>query len=464
MVSIREFVGHLPAEQRELLAAPARLLPPRILYGRPYEATRREIRKARTMPWWSGREVAERLGDTLATAYRAPYYGQRSPYRVLERVARGHVPAEEALRMLPILTRQDITEHGRDMLVVDESRVQISGSSGTSGEPVRFYLDRNRGAREWAYVMDAWSASGYELGQWRAVFRGQTLARGRSYRVMPSVRELMIRVQAVRPDAMESLWAQISARRIRYLHGYASSLVDVAMLLKDARFDTSWRHEIRGVFPVSEQFTEAQEKILGDVFPNAGIVVFYGLSEKTAFARQDGDRLYHSYPLYGHVELVDPRGVPVGPGERGRLVTTSLDGRGMPLVRYDTGDSAEFVRADPDGSVVFKDILSRRGREGLVRTDGSLFSVTSYGFDGAEFPLIRKFAFRQDVPGRATLRVQPARAARTADIDDFLREMRIRGQGQIELDLEVMDSLEPSANGKAVMVDQRIPGAPTTWA
>ena len=464
MVSIREYVGHLPVEQRELLAAPARLLPPKALYGPVYESTYRDIRKARTVPWWSRQEVARRLSETLTTARRAPYYSEGSAYRVLERVARGELGAHEGLRSLPILTRRDVTDHNRDMLVVDESHVEISGTSGTSGEPVRFFLDRNRGAREWSYVVDAWSDSGYELGQWRAFFRGQTLSRDRSFILMPSIRELLIRLQAVQPESIRMFWNIIEKRKIHFLHGYASSLLYLTQLIEESNFDTSWRHEIRGLFPVSEQFTVAQEERLRRVFPKAVISVFYGLSEKTAFARMDRDHDYHTYPLYGYVELLDPEGTRVGVGERGRVVTTSLDGRGMPLLRYDTGDSAEFIRREPNGSVVFKDILSRRGREGLVRADGKMFSLTSYGFDGDEFPLIRRFKLRQEVPGKAVLQVQPAPAASESDIAEFFREMSLRGEHHVELELEVIDRFEPTASGKEVMLDQRIPDAPTTWA
>lgn len=225
MVSIREYVGHLPVEQRELLAAPARLLPAKVLYGPVYESTHRDIQKARTVPWWSRQEVARRLGDTLTTARRAPYYSGGRAYRVLERVARGELGAHEGLQSLPILTRRDVTDHNRDMLVVDESHVDISASSGTSGEPVQFFLDRNRGAREWAYVVDVWSDSGYELGQWRAFFRGQTLSRNRSFILMPSIRELLIRLQAVQPESIHMFWNLIEKRKIHFLHGYASLLL-----------------------------------------------------------------------------------------------------------------------------------------------------------------------------------------------------------------------------------------------
>lgn len=464
MVSIREFVGHMPIEQRELVAAPARLLPPRFRYGPTYEATRREILKARTVPSWARNETVERLRNTMAVASKAPYYAHHPAYAVLEQVAQGRREPGEALSQLPILTREEVTEHHWRMLTGDESRVEVSGSSGTSGEPMSFLLDRNRGAREWAYTVDAWGASGYRLGEWRAFFRSMELSGGRSHFVMPSVREVMIRMQTVHPDTVEESWKLVAGRRIRYLHGYTSTLLYLARLLEEAPFDTSWRHEIRGVFPVSEPFTQSQDELLQRVFPRAKVCVFYGLSEKTACAWMAPDHTYHSYPLYGHVELLDEDGHQVQPGQRGRLVTTSLDGRGMSLVRYDTGDSAEFLKRDSAGSVSFRNILSRRGREGLVRADGNMFSLIPFGFSNKDFSGIRRFRLRQEVPGEAILLVEPMANSEAEDVQEFYRGMARFGGQHVKLHLEVVDQLEPMAHGKELLLDQRIPNAPTTWA
>lgn len=51
---------------------------------------------------------------------------------------------------------------------------------------------------------------------------------------------------------------------------------------------------------------------------------------------------FHTYPDFDVFECVDPKtGEPVGPGERGEVVYTTLSGRGSCVVRYRTGDVAE---------------------------------------------------------------------------------------------------------------------------
>jgi len=463
VVSVREFVAHLPPDKRELLAAPARLLPAKMRYGPVYERMAREIHKARTAPSWAKNTVDERLAETFRTARKTPYYGKGQHYDVLNRVATGDVSPREALAQLPILTRENLSAHYRDMLAAPERTVELSASSGTSGDPIFFLLDRDRGAREWAYVVDTWSSTGYQLGQWRVFFRGLDLPQDRPYFVMNSTGEIVVRIQTLGPDTVREYWELIEKRGIEYLHGYPSTLIYLARLLEDADFDTSWRYRIRGVLPVSEQYSTGQRDLLQRLFPNAKQAVFYGLSEKSAFATLDENFVYHPYPLYGHVELLHRDGQPVELGERGRIVTTTLDGRGMPLIRYDTGDSAELVGHDNVGTPLFKNILARRGREGLVKADGETFSTTPFNVHGHEFECVHRFKIRQEVPGKAVLLVQPSQKATEEDLEQFRQLMIRRTQNQVELDFELVDELPATLNGKFTLLDQRIPNAPSMW-
>ena len=51
---------------------------------------------------------------------------------------------------------------------------------------------------------------------------------------------------------------------------------------------------------------------------------------------------FHTYPELEIFEIIDPTtGEPVGPGERGEVVYTSLQGRGSCVLRYRTGDIAD---------------------------------------------------------------------------------------------------------------------------
>ena len=138
--------------------------------------------------------------------------------------------------------------------------------------------------------------------------------------------------------------------------------------------------------------------------------------------------------------------------------------RVQPCLRYDTLGSAERTCTDPWGQPTFREIRSRRGREGLIRADGTLFPTTSLNVHGHQFLCVRRFRFRQDEPGRAILQVEPSSTATPAELQEFHEVMRYRTSEQVELDLELVEHLDIPPNGKDRLVDQNVQGIGATWA
>ncbi|MDO4255469.1 MAG: phenylacetate--CoA ligase family protein [Kocuria sp.] len=463
VVSVREYIAHLPPERREKIGSVARMVPASVRYGPVFRQTQRDIIKAHTTPFWGREERARRLHAMLDAAARTEYYSTADGYEVLRKP---HPDPRVVLGQLPILTRQELSKNTEHMLTVGADQVELVTSSGTSGDPAVFHLDKTRGASEWAYVHHTWNTTtGYQLGDWRVFLRGAVdLPGDADYYVQSLTGEITLRTRALGPDKLKEHWDLMKQYQIRYIHGYPSAMDYLARLLEEQLPEDPWRHEIRGLLTVSEEFTVAQAETFGRVFPNAVVSNFYGLSERTVFAPMDGDWVFHPEPLYGVTEVVREDGSAVGVGERGRIVTTGLRLRGHPFVRYDTGDSAEVVGFNVWGDPLFRDIKARRGREGLVRRDGSLLSSTSLTLHGAEFRTVNRFRFRQDEPGKAVLVVEPSASADDSQLQGFKEAMQRRAGAGVHLSLETVPRLEVPANGKNRLIDQNIPGVEGTWA
>jgi phenylacetate-CoA ligase len=77
----------------------------------------------------------------------------------------------------------------------------------------------------------------------------------------------------------------------------------------------------------------------------------YGLSEVigpgVAAECREAKSGLHLFDDHFYPEIVDPEtGRPVGPGERGELVLTTLTKEAFPVLRYRTGDVTSFVEGD----------------------------------------------------------------------------------------------------------------------
>ena len=284
-------------------------------------------------------------------------------------------------RKIPILTAATVLQRARDMCTRPPEELDIGSSGGTSGAPVKFYLDRHRSPIEYAFVHDVWARAGFRPGDARCVFRSLDLG-GDDQTVMqydPALAELRCSVFHLSDDNMRSYHDAIVKRDIRFIHGYPSAIAIFASFL--LRSGLAPLSRIRGVFPSSERFNATHAELVTRAFDHPRIVPFYGLSEKVAFASAPAEDLdvFEFEPLYGYTELVDDDGALVTTvGASGRLVSTGLLFPGMPFLRYDTGDRAELVALPAAANsyrLTVRAISPKHGVEYLLSRSNLLIAV-----------------------------------------------------------------------------------------
>ncbi len=96
---------------------------------------------------------------------------------------------------------------------------------------------------------------------------------------------------------------------------------------------------------------------------------------------------YHLRELDLYVEIIEPHtGEPVGDGEMGEVVFTTLSRRGMPLIRYRTGDLSRFLPEPCPCGTVLKTLETVKGRiSGQIELGDAVLTLAD--LDEALFPL-----------------------------------------------------------------------------
>jgi phenylacetate-CoA ligase len=363
---------------------------------------------------------------------------------------------------IPILTSAIVAENPQRLCTVSPSHLDVASTGGSSGQPLKFYLDRHRSPIEYAFVHNAWARAGYRAGDARCVFRGVELSEGKLPHMQydAGLRELRCSVFHMSDQQMARYYEEIRSRRLRFIHGYPSAIAIFAAYLE--RAGLAPLQQIQGVFLTSERYYPAQRPAVSQAFAAATIVPFYGLSEKVAFATASptDDDVFSFEPLYGLTELVDEDGRPVTvPGTTGRLISTGLLFPGMPFLRYDTGDTAELVAlpsAENSHRLVVRDIIPKHGSEFFVGRSGALIGVKgiiSNLKDTAHH--IREYQFFQDVPGEVTIRIVPVPNAvdSFSGYPDLLNKKAV---GELNFTAEVVERLPVSVRGKRAFIEQRL--------
>ena len=99
-------------------------------------------------------------------------------------------------------------------------------------------------------------------------------------------------------------------------------------------------------------------------------------------------RGYHLREADLYLEVVDPTdGRTVPEGEYGEVVFTTLTRRGMPLIRYRTGDISRFIPGDCPCGTVLRTLETVRGRVGNKVDLGDGHCLTMADLDEALFPI-----------------------------------------------------------------------------
>lgn len=459
---LRTAYVQMPGPARRLISPALAMVPVRYRYGRTYAEYRDHIARAKTDVDFVARWQTERLRGVMRAAARTRHYSE--VFRGLG-LAKGDLDnfTVADLRQLPILTKDQLREDPTAFLSVPESQLDTVSTGGSSGRPLSFYLDKDRSAKEWAFVLDAWSSIGFKAGMKRALLRGIHIDNvdEQPWEFEPALDELRLSPFHLTAKWMDKYCDLIVENGIRYLHGYPSGLSILAThVMRRGRKDVS--RQIDGVICASEQLHDHQRALLAQAYDTGNILSFYGLSEKVLFAVEQlgtGGRFAFE-PLYGIVELVDPAGVPITePGRKGHLVGTGLLLTGMPLIRYDTNDGAHLVaQAEPGNGyrAVMSKIAGRWTQEFLVGSGGELISMTAVNIHSPAYSTMQAFQFFQAEPGRVLLRVVLAPGRTLADVAPFIDEVSRKVGKSVTFDIIEVDRLVQSERGKIKFIDQKL--------
>ena len=452
-----------PKVLRDAMSPALALLPVSLKYGRTYQSWRADIALSRTDPAFArGRRLAA-LRALLTKAHAGSSFNRE---RIETALGANADPAHlgfDDLTALPVLTKDALREAGEVALAAPAATLDRASTSGSSGQPLLFWLDKDRSPREFAFVNDVWSRTGYREGDARCVLRGLLLADidRRPYEWEAGLKELRCSPFAMTDERMTLYLDLIDRRGIVYLHGYPSAIEILCRHIW--RTGRRPKRSIRGVFPISEPLYFYQRDMITAALPGASIAPFYGLSERVLFAGEVAgeEDVYEFEPLYGHVELLDETGAAVTrPGLRGRLVGTGFLSTGMPFIRYETGDTAELMQQPDEANgwrMRVRAITPRRQPEFLVGASGNrIVTPTIVPVHPDKFFGVSEFQFYQDEPGRCLIKVVPASGCGETEARPFLDELQRRVGSFIRFELKLVEELAGNARGKRPVVDQKL--------
>ena len=345
------------------------------LKGHTTVAVRKQLEQSQ---WWAAQRLQDwqdrRVRELVSHAsLHVPYFRD-----VFGAITGGAAAIRSAadLAQLPFLTKSIIRTEGDRMKSAQARHLAPFNTGGSSGEPLKFWISRERVSHDVAAKWRATRWWGVDIGDRELVVWGSPIELGAHDRIR-RLRDALMRTRLLPAfDMSESKirdwFAQMRAWLPRMLFGYPSALSLIATQAeKDGvRLDDLG---IRVVFVTSERLYDHQRAIISRVF---------GCPVANGYGGRDAGFIAHECPAGGMhitaedivVEIIDEAGQPTAPGIAGEIVVTHLATAGYPFIRYRTGDVGALsgTMCSCGRTLPLLERIEGRSTDFVVKTDGTL--------------------------------------------------------------------------------------------
>ncbi len=363
-------------------------------------------------------------------------------------------PAADALARLPVLTKEAIRAAGDSLRSARFAQLQprAKSTSGSTGVPLSYFLDRESHSYLWAQIWRAWAQTGYRPGDRYATLSGGSLVpdhvslQQRVYLALSGA--LHLPSYHLTESAMAGYVSQLRRHRVAFLYGYPAS---VELFAAYCRAGGRTILPLRAVFTTSEQLTPKARAGITEAF-GCQVIDTYGCNDGGLYSFEcDRGRGFHYGMESVLVEVVDEEGRPLPDGVVGRIVTTHLVNRAEPFLRYVTGDLGALDPAPCACGRGLARIVQLQGRERdfILTPDGR--KVHGAFFNHFEpfyrSPWIERFQVYQAERTSLVVRLQVSRPPTPAEREQVVSGLR-RGLGAMSVDLEFVTEMALTRTGK----------------
>lgn len=416
--------------------------------------------------WLSREDIeqlqAEKLQLLLQSAQaHCPWHAQHIDEAGLDTSPDAQLGLED-LRKLPTTDKGDMQQN-RDAMVwhgVPGGTYQYN-TGGSSGSPLIFYYGRLRQASDAAGRMRARRWWGVREGEPEVYLWGAPVELNKTDRIK-TIRDrlfnqLVLNAFDMSPQHMDDYIQAIRSFRPVCVYGYASSIA----LLAARALETGQSPQtpnLRVVCTTGEPLYPQQRELISTAF---------GVPVANEFGSRDIGFTAHESPAgqmlllsENHIlEVLDPRGQPVAPGDYGEAVITGLTSFAQPFIRYRTGDIVQATDAlceQGRGLHVLGEVKGRT-TDFIVRADGTIMHALALIYVLRAVPGIQEFkVIQHDI---TTVEAQVVRSSgwQPQGATAIVAGIQARLGEQVRVEVKLVDAIPPERSGKHRYVVSHVP-------
>ena len=418
----------------------------------------RELEKSQ----WLSREAIEASrieklrGFLRLAANDVPYY--RDLFERLEFEV--EVRSLAAFGRLPLLTKDIIRAHRDELKSLKAGPLTLYNTGGSTGEPLQFYIGKDRKSHDVAAKRRATRWWGVDIGDPEIVVWGSPVELGAQDRLR-ELRDRLFRTRLLPAFEMsearlDEFVDAIRTMKPRMLFGYPSSLALIGRHAGRRAVDLT-AAGVDVAFVTAEQLYEDQREAIQSAF-GCRVANGYGGRDFGFAAHECPEGALHISAEDLIVEIVDVDGTALPDGEEGEIVVTHLATPDFPLIRYRTGDIGVLSERTCSCGRGLPVLGAVRGRttDFVIAQDGTVMHALSMIYAVRDVPGVSHFKILQESLEHTRV-LLVAGEGYTRDREALIRDrLRQRLGDDVEVTMELVDEIPRSRSGKHRYVESRV--------
>lgn len=356
------------------------------------------------------------------------------------------------LQQLPLLTKAVIRAEGERMQSDIAQGLARFNTGGSSGEPLIFFIGKERVSHDVAAKWRATRWWGVDIGDPEIVVWGSPIELGTQDRVR-AIRDKLMRTELLPAFEMsearlDDFVERIRNRRPKMLFGYPSAISHIAGHAKKRGIALD-QLGVKVVFVTSERLYDHQRSAISEAF---------GCPVANGYGGRDAGFIAHECPSGGMhitaediiVEIVDEQGRVQPPGVSGEIVVTHLATPDFPFIRYRTGDIGTLGDepcACGRGLPLLKEIQGR-STDFVVAADGTVMHGLALIYILRDLPGIKEFKVVQESIGMIRVMLVPELFFEHQASEKIIAGFKQRLGSSVQVKVEITDSIPAEKSGK----------------
>jgi phenylacetate-CoA ligase len=369
------------------------------------------------------------------------------------------------LKRLPILTKEIIRDNFEDLYARNYSKYDLisSATSGSTGTPMKFFIDRKWRACNDAAAFRSWSFSGFELGDKMAYLWGALQDLKDQNKILNKIRYKSLRVIKLNTfdltqETMQNYIQILRKYKPKAINSYASAAYIMSQYME--------KREINDIKPeailtTADMLYDYRRKSIAKVF-GCDVFDYYSGRDTSLQAAECPEHTgYHLSIENAVVEFVKEN-ESVAFGETGKIILTDLCNYAMPFIRYEIGDLGVPTDENCPCGRNLPIMKSLKGRilDIIITPEGKL--LTGEFFPGIfAFCNIKGFEEYQIIQKRRDellIKLIKGKNFNNTEFDSFIDIIKKNVGKQMNIEVQFVDKIESTKSGKRRHVISEIDG------